>query len=262
MVQRDCTRANRGYAAPMDHRLHFEILPQPSNTTCGPTCLHAVYRFLGEEMPLAQVIEETQALQEGGTLAVMLGCHALRRGFDVSIDTFNLQVFDPTWFKDSGDMIDRDQMIAKLEEQAGSKIRSKLLLACKAYVEFLKLGGKLRMEDLTSALLRRYLKQNIPLLTGLSATYLYREAREISSSGTPDDVKGEPSGHFVVLCGYDKEKRSILVADPWELNPISSDHTYVVDLDRVICSILLGILTYDANLLIVRKKSSGISQNS
>ena len=239
----------------MDHRLQFEILPQPNDTTCGPTCLHAVYRYFGEELPLHQVIAETQALQEGGTLAVMLGCHALRRGFDVSIDTFNLQVFDPTWFSSNGEMLDPTMMIAKLEQQAKVKQRPKLLMACHAYVDFLKLGGKVRMQDLTPSLLRRYLKQDIPLLTGLSATYLYRESREIGSSGTADDVKGESSGHFVVLCGYDKEKRNVLVADPWELNPISSDHSYAVDLDRVICSILLGILTYDANLLIIERKS-------
>lgn len=239
----------------MDHRLHFEIQPQPNNTTCGPTCLHAVYRYLGAEIPLLQVIDETQSLQEGGTLAVMLGCHALRRGFDVSIDTFNLQVFDPTWFRPDGDMIDREQMIEKLEKRARLRERSKLKMACRAYVEFLKLGGNVRMEDLTSALLRRYLKQDIPLLTGLSATYLYRESREIGSTCADDDVAGEPSGHFVVLCGYDKEKRSVLVADPWHPNPISTDHTYVVDMERVICSVLLGILTYDANLMMIRKKS-------
>ena len=128
-------------------------------------------------------------------------------------------------------------------------------LACKAYIEFLKLGGTVRMEDLTASLLRRYLKQDIPLLTGLSATYLYRESREIGSTCMDDDVAGEPSGHFVVLCGYDKEKRSVLVADPWHPNPISPDHTYVVDMDRVICSVLLGILTYDANVMMIRKKS-------
>ena len=238
----------------MDHRLQFEILPQPNNTTCGPTCLHAVYRYLGDELPLPQVIAETQALSEGGTLAVMLGCHALRRGFDVSIDTFNLQVFDPTWFNPSGDMLERDKLIEKLEQQAEAKERPKLVMACNAYIEFLKLGGKIRMEDLTASLLRRYLKQDIPVLTGLSATYLYREAREIGSTCAADDVKGEPSGHFVVLCGYDKEKRSVLVADPWQPNPISPDHTYVVDMDRVICSVLLGILTYDANLLMIRRK--------
>lgn len=239
----------------MDHRLQFEIQPQPDNTTCGPTCLHAVYRYLGDELPLPQVIAETQALSEGGTLAVMLGCHALRRGFDVSIDTFNLQVFDPTWFKPNGDMTDRDTIIAKLDRQAKVKQRSKLKMACEAYIEFLQLGGSVRMEDLTPSLLRRYLKQDIPLLTGLSATYLYRESREIGSTCKDDDVAGEPSGHFVVLCGYDKEKRSVLVADPWLPNPISTDHTYIVDMDRVICSVLLGILTYDANVMILRKKT-------
>ena len=38
-------------------RLPLETLPQPDETTCGPTCLHAVYRYWGETEPLAQVIE-------------------------------------------------------------------------------------------------------------------------------------------------------------------------------------------------------------
>ena len=29
-------------------RLPVEILPQPDETTCGPTCLHAVFRYFGE----------------------------------------------------------------------------------------------------------------------------------------------------------------------------------------------------------------------
>ncbi len=240
----------------MDHQLQFDILRQPDNTTCGPTCLHAVYRYLEDNLPLHQVIQETQALTEGGTMAVMLGCHALQRGFDVSIVTFNLQVFDPTWFQKNGDMIDRETMIEKLRRQAEGKNRPKLSLACGVYTDFLRLGGRLRMEDLTGSLLRKYLKQNIPMLTGLSATFLYHEAREIGSTCVADDVLGEPSGHFVVLCGYDKEKRSILIADPWHPNPLSASHVYVVDLDRVICAILLGIVTYDANLLIIQKKKS------
>ena len=86
----------------MDTRLQFEFLKQPDNTTCGPTCLHAVYRYHGDDLPLTQVIEEAPAFEGGGTLAVMLGCHALRRGYDARIFTFNLQVFDPTWFNSEG----------------------------------------------------------------------------------------------------------------------------------------------------------------
>lgn len=238
----------------MDTRLQFEFLQQPDNTTCGPTCLHAVYSYYGDELLLAEVIEEVPAFAEGGTLAVMLGCHALRRGYDVRIFTFNLQVFDPTWFNADGHLLEVPMVEEKLRAQIKAKPEEKLIRACESYIEFLKLGGKLRMEDLTGNLIRRYLKQSIPVLTGLSATYLYRERREISATSLPDDVAGVPSGHFAVLCGYDSIERSILVADPFHPNPLSVNYKYEVSLDRVVCSILLGILTYDANLLIVRPK--------
>lgn len=61
--------------------LHLEILPQPDDTTCGPTCLHAVYSYFGDALDLSTVIGEVQTLEEGGTLAVLLGLHALRRGY-------------------------------------------------------------------------------------------------------------------------------------------------------------------------------------
>lgn len=238
----------------MDTRLQFESLKQPDNTTCGPTCLHAVYNYHGDQMPLEQVIAEAPAFEQGGTLAVMLGCHALRRGYDVRIFTFNLQVFDPTWFNADGHISEGLAIEEKLQAQMQAKSKEKLKRACESYTEFIRLGGKLRMEDLNGNLIRRYLKQSIPVLTGLSSTYLYRECREIQATNQPDDVAGLPSGHFVVLCGYDSIERSVLVADPFHPNPLSANYKYEVSLDRVVCSILLGILTYDANLLIVRPK--------
>ena len=76
----------------------FEILAQPDDTTCGPTCLHGVYRFYGDPIELAQVIHEVVPLESGGTLAVQLACHALRRGYRATLYTYNLALFDPTWF--------------------------------------------------------------------------------------------------------------------------------------------------------------------
>lgn len=80
----------------MGSRLPFQILPQPNNSTCGPTCLHAVYQYYGETIGLDQVVREVPMLREGGTLAVFLACHALRRGYGTTIYTYNLQVFNPT----------------------------------------------------------------------------------------------------------------------------------------------------------------------
>ena len=40
------------------------------------------------------------------------------------------------------------------------------------------------MEDLSGRLIRKYLKRDQPILTGLSSTFLYRTAREIRETDT------------------------------------------------------------------------------
>jgi hypothetical protein len=236
----------------METTLRLDILPQPDDLTCGPTCLQAIYRFYDDDLPLSRVIAETPRLPDGGTLAVLLACHALRRGYAATIYTYNLQLFDPTWFAAAG--VDIRQ---RLTAQAACKGDRKLRLATAAYMEFLEHGGSLRFEDLTPGLIRHYLRHSRPILTGLSATYLYRSAREFGPDDDYDydDIRGHPVGHFVVLCGYDSATRHVLVADPLLPNPVATTHQYAVSIDRVICAILLGILTYDANLLIIEAPS-------
>ena len=259
----------------MPKALELEILPQPDDITCGPTCLHAVYRYYGEELSLEQVIREAPRLDgEGGTLAVLLGCDALRRGYQASIYTFNLSVFDPTWFhplrspegpaggareslaaRERAGRADVD-LREKLKAQMAAKDDPKLRIAGQAYIEFIALGGQLLMQDLTASLMRRYLKRGIPIITGLSATYLHYCPREFGPK--PDDIRGEPSGHFVVLCGYNKQEKTVRVADPYLHHPVMTRHYYEVGLDRLSCAILLGVLTYDANLLIIEPSGASV----
>ena len=59
-------------------------------------------------------------------------------------------------------------------------------------------------------------------------------------------------GHFVVLSGMDES--TVFVADPYKENPISGNNYYQVDTNRLMNSILLGIVTYDANMLIIMPK--------
>jgi hypothetical protein len=213
-----------------------------------------VYRFHGDPIPLETVIDEAPRLEEGGTLAALLGSHALERGYKVTIHTYNLQVFDPTWFQEGALPV-----AGKLRALAESRTDRKLRSAARAYIEYLALGGALRFEDLTSDLLRKYLKRGIPVLTGLSSTFLYRAARELPGTNDADDVRGHPAGHFVVLSGYREISREVRVSDPWHPNPVSAGGTYWVSMSRVINSILLGILTYDANLVIIEKRSEPIA---
>ena len=127
----------------------------------------------------------------------------------------------------------------------------KLRIAARAYLEYFRLGGTLKLADLTPALIRRYLKKQVPIITGLSATFLYRSLREFGDNCDYDDVRGEPTGHFVVLCGYDRQTRETLIADPLMANPLGAGQKYRKPINRVINAILLGVLTYDGNLIII-----------
>ena len=227
--------------------LEFDIEAQPDDVTCGPTCLQALYRYYNDEVPLRQVVREVKQLKNGGTLAVMLGNHALRRGYRATIYSYNLNVFDPSWVGFS-----RKKMIERLKRQMAFKYkRRKLRVASKAYIQFLEAGGVLRFAELDADLIRSYLSRSRPILTGLSATYLYGTPREVPQFDIYDDIKGEPAGHFVVISGFDEKKRCVYLADPMTPNPIGKDQVYGVSFERLINSIMLGIVTYDANLLII-----------
>jgi len=229
--------------------LSVPIYQQPDETTCGPTCLHSIYQYYKKPYTLESVIEDVEQFEEGGTIGVLLANDALTKGFKATIYTYNLQIFDPTWFG-----LSRKEMIDKLKEQMVYKQSEKLNVASKAYIRFLELGGRLKFEDLRSAIIRRYLKKDQPVIAGLSATYLYKSMREYGANLDYDDLRGEPSGHFVVLHGYSMETRDVYIADPIKTNPTGNGTFYKMNIDRVINAILLGIVTYDANLIIITPK--------
>ena len=72
-------------ASPVE--LPVETLPQPDETVCRPTCLHAVHDYWNDNEPLPAVIRRMRRLDSGGTYAVFLGCDALRKGYRARICT-------------------------------------------------------------------------------------------------------------------------------------------------------------------------------
>jgi hypothetical protein len=227
--------------------LGFDIQAQPDDVTCGPTCLHALYQYYKDELALKDVIKEVKQLKNGGTLAVMLANHALKRGYKAVIYTYNLNLFDPSWFS-----LSRKKIIRNLKEQMDFKRkRRKLQIASKAYIQFLEAGGEVRFDELDEKLIKGFLNNATPIVTGLSSTYLYGAQREIPQFNIYDSIKGEPTGHFVVISGYDEQKNCVYLADPINPNPLGKGQYYSVSFTRLINSILLGVITYDANLLII-----------
>lgn len=238
----------------MTTRLCVDIPAQPTETSCGPTCLHAVYRYYGDDIALATVIEQTRALREGGTLDAFLAQHALERGYAATIYMHNLAIFDPSWKE-----LPPQAVIGKLRAQLAARgpDHPKLAVATRGYIDFLQAGGRLTMADLTGKLLRKYLTRGVPILTGLSSTWLYRTPRERDDT-TFDDLAGTASGHFVVLSGYDRARREVWLADPYAGNPFDAEaRVYPVGIERLIAAVLLGVVSFDCNLLVIEPASRG-----
>ena len=230
-------------------KIPLELPPQPTNTSCGPTCLYGVYRYYGAEQPLERIIREVEATEGGGTLGVLLGIHALQNGFAARMYTYNLRIFDPTWFP-----APPGQLAAKLQASLPHHRKAKPRQAIQAYIRFCELGGEVRMEVLNGALIRTFLKRNHPILTGLSSTFLYRDKRSNPDTNQDDDLGGVADGHFVLLAGYNQKSHAVRILDPYVLNPCADSRRYSVGMDKLINAILLGVLTYDANLLIIQPR--------
>ncbi|MDQ8201909.1 C39 family peptidase [Pelagicoccus sp. SDUM812003] len=226
-------------------RPNFSIVAQPTESTCGPTCLYAVYRHLGDNSSLEEVIDTIPENPDGGTYSVILANHALQRGYKATIYSYNLRVFDPTWRQ-----LSREDLKEKLRQRLSQLTSKRGRANLSAYIAFLELGGTVRQDELTTDLLQSLLLQNHPIIAGLNSTHLYRNAR-VKRSGKDDDVHGEVEGHFVTLFGYNADSREVHVADPYRKNPLSDTHLYSVDVQRLINAIMLGIVTYDANLLVI-----------
>lgn len=220
---------------------------QPDGVTCGPTCLANVYRYYGYEKALDDIILETPRNPDGGTLAVNLGISALRNAFRPTLYPFGLRIFDPTWRR-----LPHRELIRKLEERYQAVSGKRFRRAVSAYIGYLNLGGRIAFAEPTKELLLGLLRRGHPILTGLSATHLYRTPREYEDQY--DDVRGEPAGHFVVIAGYHPKRDKFVVVDPFENVPFNKSGKYQVDAQRLIAAILLGDVTYDAVLLVVGRR--------
>jgi hypothetical protein len=227
------------------------VAKQPDDESCGITCLQAVYNHYGVETTLEQLKGQIEHWQTGGTVSVNLARNALSKGFAAEIYTYNVKIFDPTW-----KALAPKELEKKLKQRQ-RKIRSKKQKKVIGfYLDFIRKGGVLRFDDLDEALFDRLHEKkdkHRPIICGLSATYLYQTMRE-TADNQEDDIVGQPVGHFVVVSGWDPLKRIVTISDPLRKNPISETGIYKLPFTRFSNAVMLGILTYDENLLVISRK--------
>jgi hypothetical protein len=237
--------------APDSLRLPVPTLRQPDDVSCGPTSLLKVLLGYGDERTFEDVEAAVSRNPDGGTLGVFLAQAALSLGYDATLYSYNLRIFDPTWAE-----LSPPRLVEKLRERIVSVEDPRLQVAEEAYASFIESGGRVCFDDLDAELLLGLLRAGRPVICGLSATYLYRTPREIADTGAFDDVGGEPSGHFLVVVGYADAGASFIVSDPYRGLPLTSQGTYEVGAQRLLNAILLGVMTYDGVLVVVEPRSA------
>ena len=180
---------------------------QPNETTCGPTCLHAIYDYYEDAVPLEQVIAETPMIDNGGTYAPFLGCHALKRGYTATMYTWDLMMFDPSWFAAGA-----PPMVDRLTQQAELKSDPRVQ---RRIARVSRIRRTRRRRSVSAISPRRSCAASCAAACrcsrDFSSTYLYRMRREFGPNDKPDDLRGEPAGHFVVLSGYHRQDRLVRV---------------------------------------------------
>lgn len=239
--------------------MKIPISTQPNCISCGPTSLHSVYKYWGDAVSLEDVIANVPYLETGGTLNVLLGCDALRRGYGALLHSFNLQVLDPTWFKRK-----HVNLLEKLQEQSHKTTDTKIKQITEAYIQFLTLGGVIDFSDIHFDSIRSFLDKKQPILTGVSATYFYQNMRDYTNEddrAISDEWLGAPSGHFIVIEGYD-DHGNLCIADPYTPHPLSREHHYTTSFMHWLHAHLLGVTSNDAEYLVIQKNAQNKSNSS
>ncbi len=231
-------------------QLNVTVSKQPDDESCGITCLQAIYRYYGNEIPLETLKSEVEHWQTGGTVSVNLGRHALNSGFNAEIYPYNIKLFDPTWKKLNSKELQNKLNLSR--KRTRSKKQKKVI---GFYLDFLRKGGILKFDDLDEDLFDKLFSKKKPIIVGLSATYLYQSMRE-----TPDneenDIIGGPVGHFAVVSAWDRAKRLVAIHDPMRKNPFSETGTYMLPFTKFTNAVMLGVLTYDENLLVISPETN------
>lgn len=226
----------------------LSVSQQPDDESCGITCLKAIYEYYAHPTSLDTLKHEIEHWRTGGTVAVNLARHALAHGYDAEIYTYNLKIFDPTW-KDLPPRELSHKLRLRQRKVRGEKQKDVI----RFYLDFIRKGGMVRFDDLDEELMGRLFARRTPVICGVSATYLYQQPRE-THDNVENDVTGHPVGHFVVVSEWDARERMVTIHDPLRKNPYSETGTYRLPFVKFSNAVMLGILTYDENLLAIAKR--------
>ena len=212
------------------------------DSTCGPSCLVAIYESLGEKVDKQTILNELNISDSDYTYLPQIARHMLKRNLEIKLISPNSYVFSPEWAQ-----LSREQVITELRDWIVLNAKNEWLLTAIHSLFFLEEGGTVEITDLTTELLDSHLDAGWSLLCLVEPSWLWGK-RKIAKKAEYDSVRGNADGHFIVV--YDRTETEYIISDPYPTSLPGKEHTYQVDKARLITATYLR----GASIAAVRSK--------
>jgi len=223
--------------------LQIPIIQQTEDDkTCGPTCMAMIYRFYGKEISRKQILKDLKIEKDETTYTFQLARHFQNSDLKVKGIVSHPDITDFSW-RD----LSHKELIEKIKEWIPFNIKHRWARSALYYLYFLQEGGTIKITSLNNKIIEKALQNNSLILAPLDESWLWGK-RKISGQAKFDDLKGKTTGHFVIICGMDKDKFKII--DPYPTKKEGKEREYWVDKDQVLASILM----WSAELLVISEK--------
>lgn len=243
----------------IEHRITHHY--QPTNTTCSQSAMAMLFSFFGREftpeeiMAMVPIIKNDEG-EDWGTINQDLASWSITQGFDVDMYTADFQVIDLSWADLSKAQLLERMELAKSKRDIPALGREWSKIYMQSYIDFVKVGGRLRIRPyMTTELIDRLLPDS-PLLICVCYNVLYGSGRSQSvglRKSKSDDLNGKLANHSILIYGKD-DSDNYLVADPWE-----EPGTHAVEPERLLAAMTAAQMECDNLLFQLRQRDETMS---
>lgn len=190
----------------MKIKLNVKPFKQESPEGCGAAALRSMLDFFGKNMGEKEITEAAGGVQKGeehyGVLMVHMSAASAGMGYAVHAYTYDMGLFKPEWEK-----LGREELIRNLEglktKLAGENKKTSENIT-DSILHLLKNNHDVKIKVPDKNDIVTFLEKGLPVLISVKAMLL-----EGDSKIKPD------VGHYLVVSGYEADKRIFSVIDPF-----------------------------------------------
>ncbi|MFH1971734.1 MAG: hypothetical protein ABIJ05_05140 [Patescibacteria group bacterium] len=212
------------------------------STNCGPFCLLNIYTHFQIPTTINKIQSELNVSKDDPTYLAQLARNCLKHKLDSIILSSNPRIISPSW-KDKT----KKEIIVKLKEWVTLNNSNSWWLRTALFLLFyLQEGGNIKIVDLSTSIIDKYLEKGYLLLCCLDESWLWGK-RKINKKAEYDDIKGYSTGHCIVI--YKHINNDYFISDPYPTKIEEKEGLYKVNKQQL----LVSTLAWSQEILAIKK---------